>query len=265
MECLPLDDFVAAVTQRSGTLGAAAIALYGAFGGPSIAAAEAAGVPVLVDDQAGWPRWDTQLGVVLFDPDGTVKAVVDPRTPASLAAVLNAFVSGQPIPVPPPWDGAFTVGQAAPSLRGLLIRDGRLSMDTFDLSSLAGRPAVVMVVPQPQSYPDGTSLNGTSIMREVTAFGGLWRALGGRAAFVLVAGSSATSEALATWANELATAGISDRDVTVVVPGESSQGLWPVAEATLLVLDVAGVVQRIDASGIPTPAELSPVVEALVP
>ncbi len=273
-QCLLLDDFVAAVTARSGRLASAAVS-YGGFAGPSIAAAEAAGVPVLLDDMSGWPRWDLAMGVVLFDPDGTVKAVVDPRTPASLAAVLDAFVGGQPIPVPPPWDGAFAIGQAAPSLRGLLVRDGRLSMDTFDLSSLAGRPAVVMVAPQPQSYPDGTSLNGTSLARDVAAFGELWRELHGRAAFVLVAGSSATSEALATWAKELAAAGISDRDVTVVVPGESSQQLWTrltlrlnaaaVSEATLLVVDATGVVRRIDADGIPAPAELSPVLEGAAP
>ncbi len=273
-QCLPLDDFVAAVTARSGQLASAAIS-YGGFAGPSIAAAETAGVPVLLDDMSGWPRWDLAMGVVLFDPDGTVKAVVDPRTPASLAAVLDAFLSGQPIPVPPPWDGAFTVGQAAPSLRGLIVRDGRLSMDTFDLASLAGRPAVVMVVPQPQPFADGTSLSGTSITRDVAAFGALWRELGGRAAFVLVAGSSASSEALATWAKELAAAGISDRDVTVVVPGESSWQLWyrltmrldppAVDGGASVVVDREGVVRRIDADGLPTAADLSPVLDGAAP
>jgi hypothetical protein len=136
-------------------------------------------------------------------------------------------------------------------------------MDTFDLSDLAGRPVVVMVVAEPQSAQDVASLDGTSIARDVAAFGGLWRDLGGRAAFVLVAGSSPTSEALAFWASQLASASFSDRDVSVVIPGESWR--WPVPEATLLVLDAAGVVQRIDADGIPTPAELAPVLEGTAP
>jgi hypothetical protein len=276
-ECLQLEAFVAVVTERSNRLNAAAVSLRGGISSLSITKATQAGIPVAVDDESGWPRW-SQDGLVLFGADGRVVAVVNPQTRAALEAAVDALLAGREIPEDPapspPWQGFFAISRPAPDLRGLLVRDGRLSMDTFHLSSLAGRPAVVMVVPQPESDPNGSSLNEESISRAVATFGGLRRELGSRAAFVLVAGSSATSEALATWARVLATAGISDRDVTVLVPGETSGPPWSrltmrldppaMSEAAMVVVDGEGVVRRIDADGLPTAADLSPVLEGLL-
>ena len=223
--CLPFDDFVAAVAARADRLQAAVIAFGGhrGFSAPQIAAAEAAGIPLLHDDESGWPRWGLPLGVALFDADGTVRSVVDPHTPASLAAVLDAFVSGQSIPVPPPWDGQFTVGEPVSVLYGQLVGGGSRSADTFDLAKLAGRPVVVTVGLLPQR--DGTWTNDPENARAVAAMAGARRGLGDQAAFVLLGGPEATTEALETWTRLLAAEGLTDADVSVIV-SEDSWGRW---------------------------------------
>jgi hypothetical protein len=262
--CLRVDDFTAAVAARADLLHAVVIAPagFGGFSAPQVAAAEAAGIRLVRDDQSGWPRWDSQSGVVLFDADGTVRAVVDPRTPASLAAVLDAFLDGQPIPVPPPWDGVFIVGEPVTVLYGQLVRDGRLSAGTFDLASLAGRPVVVTIGLLPQR--EGSWSNDPENAVAIAAMAAARRELGDRAVFVLLGGAEPTTEAIATWTRLLAGADLSDTDVTVVF-SEDSWSRWArltfgpsgsIGQPAMIVVGPSGDVAAIFADGLPTPAAL---------
>ncbi len=258
--CLRFDDFVDAVAARADRLQAAVIAFGGhpGFSAPQIAAAEAAGIPLLRDDGSGWPRWDHPLGVALFDADGTVRSVVDPHTPASLAAVLDAFVGKQPIPVPPPWDGLFTVGEPVTALYARQIRDGRPTGEVFDLAKLVGRPVVVTIGVFPASWSDSENA------KAVAAMAAARRELGDRAVFVLLGGPEATTEALETWTRLLAAEGLTDADVSVIV-SEDSWGRWAtlsrgpaesIGQPAMLVVGPSGDVAAIFGDGLPTTAEL---------
>jgi YD repeat-containing protein len=143
--CLSLDDFVAVVTARSDRLNAAAISASHAQAYPAeaVRAAMAAGIPVAVDDQTGWPRWESPgLGTVLFEADGRVAAVVDARSPESLTAAVDALIATSPIPIPPPGDGVLMAGQPAPG-----IRAQQMGGETFDLSEMRGRPVILLSPP----------------------------------------------------------------------------------------------------------------------
>ncbi len=258
--CLRFEDFVDAVAARGDALRAVVIVGRG-LSGEDAAAAREAGIPLVRDDGSGWPRWDYWPGLTLFDPDGTVRAVVDPHTVTSLTAVLDAFLAGQPIPVPPPWDGVFTVGEPATALYGQRVRDGRLTGEAFDLAKLAGRPVVVTIgVPVQREINRGDAENAKGVATIAAAR----RELGADLAFVVLAGSEATAETLETWTRLLAAEGLTDADVSLVV-SEDSWGRWePLArgpagsmgEPGMLVVTPDGSVARIFGEGLPTTAEL---------
>ncbi len=261
--CLPFDDFVAAVAARADRLQAAVIAPGGhpGFSAPQIAAAEATGIPLLRDDGSGWPRWNHPLGVALFDADGTVRAVVDPRTVTSLTAVLDAFLAGQPVPVPPPWDGVFTVGDPVSVLYGQQVRDGRATDEAFDLAKLAGQPVIVTIGLPVQREENWSEPANAKAAASVAA---ARRELGAEVAFVVLGGPEATAETLETWTRLLAAEGLTDADVSVVV-SEDSWGRWAslllgpaesIGQPAMLVVGPSGDVTRIFGDGLPTTAEL---------
>ena len=259
--CLRFGDFINAVAARSDGLRAAAITRTGRRSGPEIEAAKVAGVPLLRDDGSGWPRWDHGPGLALFDADGTVRAVVDPRTVTSLTAVLDAFLAGQPVPVPPPWDGVFTVGDPVSVLYGQQVRDGRATGEAFDLAKLAGQPVIVTIGLPVQREENWREPGNAKAAASVAA---ARRELGAEVAFVVLGGPEATAETLETWTRLLAAEGLTDADVSVVV-SEDSWGRWAslargpagsTGEPGMLVVTPGGRVARIFGDGLPTTAEL---------
>lgn len=181
-----------------------------------------AGIPVLADDNTGWPRWEYPLldGLVLFEPDGRVAALVDARTGESMTAAIDAFVAGEPIPSAPPGDGDFVVGEPAPALTGELLGGGEFGPET-----LHGRPAVVIVPPH------GLSDAGCD-SEDLTLISDLHAALGDEASVVAIAWwpPSGNGNALDGWNARLGEAGLTSGDVLVVAPSQVRDSAEPNAD-----------------------------------
>lgn len=222
--CVPLEEFVDVVKAYGDELSAAVIKLSGAepYSDSAEAYAMGAGVPVLVDDNTGWPRWEYPLldGLMLFEPDGRVAALVDSRTGQSMTAAIQAFVTGEPIPPAPPGDGDFVVGEPSPGLTGELLGGGE-----FGLDRLLGRPSVVIVPPH------GFSDSGCE-SDDLTLLSDLHAALGGEASVMVIAwwppfGDGA---ALDGWDARLGEVGMTSSDVLVVAPSQVQDSSEPNAD-----------------------------------
>jgi hypothetical protein len=264
--CLSLPDFVEVVSARSDSLNAAVVS-YGheeAFAEADVAAAADAGIPVVVDDQTGWPRWEYPgFGVALFEADGRFVAVVETRTRESLTAAIDALLNGAAIPAPPPGDGVFFEGEPAPPLVGSLIGGA-----AFDLEVLLGRPLVILVPPwldpdtlSPECDP-GLVEDGLRTLTEARA------AVGDSAGFVAVAWGSPMGDTpqFAGWEELLEQIGSSPGDLTVVGPDPTKQTPWswlhgPMdycggSTAAMAILDADGMVRHVIGDTLPSAEEL---------
>jgi hypothetical protein len=273
--CLSLRDFVDIVSARSDRLNAAAVS-YGhaeSYPDEEVAAAKEAGVPVLVDHQTGWPRWEyPTVGVVLlFEADGRYVGLVETRTRESLTAALDAFLAGAGIPSAPPGDGMFVEGQPAPPLAGSLIGG-----EDFDLGAFLGSPAVIIVPPW-LNPRDGASESASGpvgdALRLLTA---ARAAVGDSAGFAVIAWWSPMGDQpqFAGWDALLAEAGLTSDEVSVISPepGHEPETLWwwlrgrvgyeGGTTTVMVVLDADGRVRHVIGGPLPSADELIRMLDA---
>lgn len=220
--CVTVAEFAAAVSARSDNLAGVVIRLDPdqTLTDAEREAASAAGVYILEDDQSGWPRWEYPHlgGLVLIDPEGRMVAAPETLTSATLTAALDAFVTGEAIPDPPPWDGYFAPGQRMPALTG-----ERLGGGTYDSRDAVGRRLFVLVPPpfapgEPSACPDG-GLAEDSI-RSVME-------LAGEDAVAIIAwGGPFGGPPLYGWDQLLVDLGLSDGELAVVAPDDSAYRSW---------------------------------------
>jgi peroxiredoxin len=266
--CIGLETFAAAVGERTSEIHAIAVADRTAFSDRELAAAAAAGIPVVFDDGTAATGWLHRPGVSFFDAAGRYRLTVDPRSSTSLTAAIDAFVHETPIPPMPPGDGTFAVGRPAPRFVTETL-DGR----TFDLSSLGGKPVVVLA----PAWEVSSDVRGRDATR--TLVGDLASAhalVGDRVSFVVIAWNQGYgSSPAAGWAEVMADVraefGTSVDDIHVV-KGRTYAGLdgWTalawiggdpqVWEASIVVVNADGVVARLLIEPLPAPHELVEIV-----
>jgi hypothetical protein len=187
------------------------------------AAADDAGVPIVADDQSGWPRWEYPIlaGLLLFDADGTLVAVVEARTSETMVAALQAFTGGRPIPPAPVWDGYFAIGEPLPALTGTLLGGG-----AFDSGALAERPLVVL---SPGRFVPGTE-SGCPVEPSEAAVRALnesRRSVSPDVTFAVLAwGSGFGGSPFDGWEAFLADLAVTPSELPVVAPDEPAYGSW---------------------------------------
>ncbi|HEX6129649.1 MAG TPA: hypothetical protein VF071_11570 [Candidatus Limnocylindria bacterium] len=254
--CITLGEFSSAVAAHHGELGGVAISLDQAttFSASDIEAARAAGIPVLVDDSSGWPRWEYPIlsGLMLFDADGRLAELLEARTVASMAAALEAFVAGTPLPELPPWDGYFTVGQPAPALTG-----ERLGGGVFDSSAAPGIPVAILVTPRyVPGAVDAACPSAVAAQEAVATLASVAPELAGSAIIGVIAwGNGFSGEPFDGWDGLLDELGVSTDNLAVVAPDEQAFSSWypfvmredcsSETRSTLAVVDRAGLVHSI--------------------
>lgn len=113
------------------------------FVGSEIEEADAAGIPIVIDDgDVGGPAWHVEAaGVALFDAAGRLVAQREPLTATSLGAIVDALLTGRPVPGTPAGESLFEPGEPAPPLEAELLEGPR-----FDLAGNAGSRVAVLLM-----------------------------------------------------------------------------------------------------------------------